>query len=230
VVEAHRTKVLYRLTADDVDGVVRRTDHALGKIAWSTVEPIKNLINWNPDFAFTHMFAHMVERLGEIPTWQRFFDFVMSDDLGRSIGDQARAAVDAEVAHGVERKTAQNAAQWRMGNAYYGLLREAYVIIHLRARGLDVRCHPLADALFHADTWCGRAIVSIRVANENLSSGENGRKTRPEQLLADAEPSFRFVTLEMGPATGAQRGKPHLPDRHKIPHLAHPLNGAAATG
>jgi hypothetical protein len=45
VVEAHRTKVLYRLTADDVDGVVRRTDHALGKIAWTTVEPIKNLIN-----------------------------------------------------------------------------------------------------------------------------------------------------------------------------------------
>jgi hypothetical protein len=220
VVEKHCTKVLYELAAEDVEQVVQNTKHALGEIDWQQVKPIINLINWHPDFAFTHMFAYMVEQFGEIPTWQRFFEFIREDALGRNIGDQAIEAINKEIASGVDRAIAYDAAQWRIGNAYYGLLREAYVIVHLRTLGLDVRCHPLADALFHSDAWFGRTIISVRVANEKFTSGEDGRKTKPERLLADAKLPFHFTSLEMGPATAAQRGKPHLPDRKQILDLA----------
>jgi len=214
VVEAHRTRILYDLTVDHIEEVVHDTDHALGEVKWLEVKPIKKLVNWNPDFAFTHLFAYMIEHRREVPTWQTFREFIWYDELGRSIGDQAREEIEAEIKrNGTSRQTANDAAHWRIGNAYYGLLRETYVIIHLRALGLDVRCHPLADALFHADAWHGRTIISIRVANENYTSGEDGRKTRPDELLADARPPFGFETLELGKATHADRGKPHLPTR-----------------
>jgi hypothetical protein len=227
VVEAHRTRILYDLTVADIEEVVHTTDHALGEVEWAEVKPIKKLVNWNPDFAFTHLFAYMIEHRHEVPTWQTFREFIWYDELGKSIGDQARREIDAQIEqHGTPRRIANDAAHWRIGNAYYGLLRETYVIIHLRALGLDVRCHPLADALFHADAWYGRTVISIRVANENYTSGEDGRKIRPDELLSDADPSFRFETLELDKATYADRGRPHLPTRRQIADLAERLRAS----
>lgn len=53
----------------------------------------------------------------------------------------------------------------------------------------------------------------------------SSRKIGPEQVLADAKPPFRFVTLEMGPATAAQRGKPN---QGQILDLAERLKTAAS--
>ena len=227
IVEAHRTHALYDLTSEDIQGVVERTEHALGEVEWARVKPVKKLINWHPDFAFTHMFSYMIEQHCKVPTWQEFYEFIWHDKVGSSIGDQARKEVALQVARGVPKDVAQGAARWRVGNAYYGLLRETYVIIQLRARGLDVRCHPLADALFHADAWLGRTIISVRVANEIFTSGEDGRKTRPDEFLADADPSFRYVALELPKPTHVDRGKPYLPSRYQIADLARRLEEGA---
>ncbi|WP_410608787.1 hypothetical protein [Amycolatopsis sp. lyj-109] len=72
------------------------------------------------------------------------------------------------MADGVSEKLASDALRWRFGNAYYSFLREVHTLVYLRGNGLDVRFHPLADALFRIDSWMDDAVFSIWVASENF--------------------------------------------------------------
>ena len=77
-------------------------------------------------------------------------------------------------------------------------------------RGIVLRVHPLADALFRVDAWTGRQALSLRVGNRRFRQGLNaGRKTPPEQLLADVMPPLRFDTIELEAATTF--GQVHVP-------------------
>ncbi|WP_159399552.1 hypothetical protein [Streptomyces alboflavus] len=175
-------------------------------------ESVPQIVNWHPDFAFAHTFHFCVEYLGYVPTYQQFREFALGCDEGRQmLGDPSKAVIrDLVEAGRYPQQQVQAAMRWRIGNAYYGFLREVYTLVKLRNRGIDLRVHPLADALFRVDAWVGRRALSLRVGNKKFREGLNeGRKTPPEELLADVSPPLEFATIELAAATTF--GEVHVP-------------------
>ncbi|MFE6283210.1 hypothetical protein [Streptomyces sp. NPDC057877] len=221
MVMAHRTRVLYDLTEADISHVCQNTEHALGEVRRQVGESVPEIVDWHPNFAFTHTFHICVERLGCVPTYQRFREFSFHDPDGRNmLGDPAMKLVrDLVTREKYTEDRVRAAIRWRVGNAYYGFLREVYAFAHLRLRGVDLRFHPLADALFRVDAWTGRRALSLRVGNKKFRQGMNaGRKTPAEQLLADILPPLRFDTIELAAAT--RFGVVHVPSAGQLDEAA----------
>ncbi|TGB00994.1 hypothetical protein [Streptomyces sp. MZ04] len=225
VVLAHRTRVLYCSTEEDVQAVCQRTEHALGQVRRDVGESLAQIVDWHPDFAFTHTFHTCVERIGAIPTYQQFREFALDDADGQKmLGHPSKALIRGLVDDGCPQWRAQAAMRWRIGNAYYGFLREAYTLVQLRQRGLDLRVHPLADALFRVDAWVGRRALSLRVGNKKFRQGASaGRKAPAEQLLADVLPPLQFDTIEIAAAT--EFGAVHVPTALHLDRAAARLKG-----
>lgn len=197
VVMAHRTKTLYTLTRKDVDRVRDRRGHALGEITRAEGERIGAIVDWSPDFAFTHVFHYALESLGHLPTWPEFREFSAHDETAcEALWVPAQRKVAEEVEQ-FGRDAAYKAMRWRVGKAYYSFVREVHLIICLHARGIDVRFHPLADALFRVDAWWGATVVSLYIRNDEYRSGRWGRKDRPEEILAGSAHAFRFETIDL---------------------------------
>ena len=108
--------------------------------------------------------------------------------------------------------------RWRIGVAYYSFAREVYTIAVLRAGGLDFRAHPLADALFRVDAWTGRTVLSLYIRNPRFRDGARGRKPRTADILAGAQPPFRYEELRL--AAGHVFGCVHLPEAGQISAVA----------
>jgi hypothetical protein len=197
VASSLRMRFVYKLTVEDVEGVCRRTKHALGKIDKTSIDGIDDATNWSPDFAFTHIFGYYVERNHDLPTWQSLLDFVWDDDTGYAmLGGRAVDKFEAlDSRFGAAR--AKDALYWRMGLAYYSFLRETHAVTVLRAAGIDIRIHPIADAIFKADGWCGNKILSLRIGNARFKDGKKGRKRTADQVLNDARSEFRFATVQL---------------------------------
>ncbi|MFI1102486.1 hypothetical protein [Streptomyces melanogenes] len=215
--------MVYELRVEDVTAVCVRTEHALGEVNRRDGEAVQAIVDWHPDFAFTHMFHICLERTGSLPSYQDFRCFAEEDPLGhRMLGGPARAQVSSVLAEGVPPDLARAAMRWRIGNAYYSFLREIYTIVQLRMRGVDLRTHPLADALFRVDCWAGRAALSLRVGNKKFREGaQYGRKMPTERLLGELQPPLKFVTIELRPATVF--GRVHLPTTEDLDRAAEML-------
>lgn len=134
------------------------------------------------------------------------------------IGRPARQAVNAAVAGGHSLEHATEAMWWRLGNSYYSMLRELYVLAVLREGGLAVEYHVIADALFRADFWLGDTVISLFVSNTRYrDGGGGGRKQHPREILGDY-PGFRFA--DMPRLTRHEYGTVHLPSRSEIARFA----------
>ncbi|GAA1749073.1 hypothetical protein [Streptomonospora arabica] len=211
---AHTTRVLYTLTRDDLERVrcpSGEDEHALGRVKRAQAESVADIVDWEPDFAFTHVFHHALETLGHLPTWQEFRRFCENDPVARRalwLPAQAKIA-EVQDSHGTTSAVAHDAMRWRVGNAYYSSVREIHLITLLRIHGIDVRFHPLADALFRVDAWWGHTVLSIYVGNDRFRNAGRGRKEPPERILHGAAPSFAFETINLAPA-----------DRYGVVHLA----------
>jgi hypothetical protein len=223
VVMAHRVRTVYALGAGDVTEVCKRTEHALGDVRRADGEAVRAIVNWHPDFAFTHMFHFCMEKSERVPTYQEFRQFTQTDPLGQEmLGSPSRAAVAEAVRRGENAARARAAMRWRVGNAYYSFLREIYTAVELRERGVDLRMHPLADALFRVDGWVGSTALSLRIGNAEFRKGENqGRKTPAEKMLADNLPPLKFDAVELRPAT--EFGRVHLPTAQHLDRAAESL-------
>lgn len=221
----HRVVTAYRLTNDDMLQACAATEllygHALGEVRKAKAERVVPIRDWNPPFAFTQVLHHLLEQMDSIPTWPDFVRYIRRAEEGRRLlGNEAGLAVEAARAcvdgAGNPRWTAQeinDALRWRLGNAYYSFLRELDVLIRLRARGLDARMHPLADALFRVDAWIGNTVLSIRIGNPRYRHGHEGRKKEARRLLAGAPRPFAFEPIEL--PNDARRGKAYLaPETH----------------
>jgi hypothetical protein len=218
VVEGHIVSVLYDQTPDAVLDVCRRTEHALGNVSKSVVSQVESVRDWHPNFAFTHVLHLAVERTGKLPTFGEFRDFCRDEPAGQTtLWRPAQEMLD-RVALGTDRSIARDAVRWRIGNAYYSFLREAYVLAVLRASGLLAEVHPLADALFRVDLWVGDINVSLYIGNAMFRSGAAGRKDRPEDVLGDSDPPFRFHSVQL--PTQHRFGEVHLPSRERIEQSA----------
>ena len=177
VVLAHATKVLYQLEPDAIEGTCRASEHPLGSITKAVASRVQPVVDWRPDFAFTHVMHLALERLGRLPTFQDFVGFCGGDPLGRAaLGDPARQIRESTCRQGYPAGDVAKAVRWRIGLAYYSFVREVYTIAVLRGCGLDVRAHPLADALFRVDAWTGRTVLSLYIRNAAFRDGERSEE------------------------------------------------------
>jgi hypothetical protein len=135
----------------------------------------------------------------DLPTFQAFADFCAREQ-------------------GYARDDVAGAVRWRIGLACYSFVREVYTIAVLRCAGLDVRAHPLADALFRVDAWAGRTVLSLYVRNAAFRDGQRGRKPRASQILGGAEPPFHYQELSLD--NRHEYGCVHLPEAGQIRALA----------
>ncbi len=215
VIMGHISSAVYELTPSGVEAVCRASEHPLGDIRKETAVAVRPVVDWRPDFAFTHVLHLALETLGRLPTFQEFSRFCADDPTGRkALGDPAREMRERVTREGYASADVTQAIRWRIGLAYYSFVRELYTITVLRAAGLDARTHPLADALFRVDAWTGRTVISLYIRNPRFRDGACGRKPRTESILADARPPFCYEELCL--TTRHEFGCVHLPDPHQI--------------
>lgn len=227
LVEGHDVSVLYTLAPADVIAVCERTEHALGDVRKRDIESMESIRDWHPAFAFTHVLHFAVERLGCLPSFEEFRAFCRDDPTGRrTLWDPAIEMIRRSASPGGDLRFARDAMRWRIGNAYYSFLREVFVLAVLRDRGLEAQVHPLADALFRVDLWINDVNVSLFIGNTLFRASGAGRKDRPEDLLADSDPPFRFHSLQL--PTQHRFGIVHLPARDSIEQSAVSLARLAA--
>jgi hypothetical protein len=167
-----------------------------------------------------------LETLGRLPSFQDFADFCRENPVGyAALGEPARQIRESASRQGYLPAHAALAVRWRIGLAYYSFVREIYTIAVLRSAGLDVRAHPLADALFRVDAWLGRTVLSLYIRNPRFRDGARGRKPRTQEILSGAEPPFRFEEIRLSP--GHEFGCIHLPDAGQIQGVARRLQAGS---
>ncbi|MEU2123807.1 hypothetical protein [Nocardia niwae] len=212
---AHVTSTPYAIASKDI--VQLQTSHALGNVKRAEAEEVGSIRDWFPDFAFTHLFHLMLEEVQRLFSWDEFYEWCQGDVVRRWLWEPAREMVASAKVEGFGYKQARDAMRWRIGNFYYSFLRELYVIAALRERGLPMRFHPLADALFRADAWCENVLLELYIGNRMFKSGDMGRKSSTEEYFSD-QPQFEVVRFEMR----LQRtyGKVHVPPTEQINQCA----------
>ncbi len=215
----HTTRALYQLEPSQIEVTCAASEHPLGDICKQVAMSVRPVVDWRPDFAFTYVMHLALETLGSVPTFQELARFSRDDPAGRAtLGDPARQIRQDAARQGHLPEHVRQAVRWRIGVAYYSFIREVYTIAVLRAAGLDVRAHPLADALFRVDAWAGRTIISLYIRNARFRDGRRGRKPRPGDILSGARPSFRYEELRL--ATQHIYGCVHLPEADQITAVA----------
>ncbi|MFI1913257.1 hypothetical protein [Nocardia sp. NPDC020380] len=201
---AHVSSSLYRVEPEEVRTL--DTEHPLGVLRENFEDTVHLIRDWRPDFAFSHLFHFCLEDLGRLFSWQEFRDEWSAAPSRRDwLWNPARQKQSEAASYLVDRKgygekqalaAVHDALQWRIGAFYYSFLREVYTLGWLRRAGLEVFGHPLADALFRADLWCGTAVVGIYIENPNYRRGRQGRK-HPAQFYLGDQSQFSFVDLQM---------------------------------
>jgi hypothetical protein len=244
----HVTKAIYSCTLETFESIKANHTHPLKDIKKKDIEHIELATNWEPDFAFVHLFHLLMEDLGRPPLWSEFDQFAYDTDEGLNMFGYERAVLENKIFdQELERittehptwKNPENRAKllaagsldWRIGNAYYGFMRDMYTAVALRERGLDVRVHPLADANFRADGWVGRNILSVFVINPRYKIADQhrakrhhaGRKQHVESLFPQRQ--FDFVALTMDGAH--EYGKFHFPSKWAIDKVEQALRPGA---
>jgi hypothetical protein len=226
MVTAHTTRVLYRLQPAQVEATCRASDHPLGDIRKDVATAVQPVVDWRPDFAFTHVMHLAMERLGGLPTFGEFASFCRDDPAGvAALGNPSRQLREIVCQQGYPAADVSQAIRWRIGLAYYSFVREIYTITVLRGSGLDVRAHPLADALFRVDAWTGRTVLSLYIRNAAFRDGPRGRKPRAARILAGAQPPFRHEELRL--PVRHEFGHVHLPEPAQIRAVAWRLHHPA---
>jgi hypothetical protein len=215
----HTTHAVYQLEPSQIEAVCTASEHPLGAIRKDVATAVHPVVDWRPDFAFTHVMHLALETLGNVPTFQDLLVFCKDDPVGRAaLGDPARQ-IRADISRrGYPPQQVRQAVRWRIGVAYYSFVREVYTIAVLRATGLDVRAHPLADSLFRVDAWVGRTVLSLYIRNARFRDGGRGRKPRTTDILAGARPPFRYEELHLAPQH--KFGCVHLPGADDIAAVA----------
>jgi len=180
----HEALVVHRITPAEAEQVFHVD--SLGAAIHAKGERVLEIDSWRPRFAFTYTFHHAVERLERLPTWPDFRRFCATDEQASAmLWDPALRMISEAEQRGVDRKVARTTMRLRVGRAYARWVREMYTVAYFRAQGMDVRVHPLADAVFRVDAWVGQYVLNLR--------GQH----RSEDLLLLAMPPYFFESVPM---------------------------------
>ena len=178
-VENFTHEELFRITPDDVRRVCQETEHALGNVPKE--HQIQKIQDFTCPFALQHLFHRSIERLGDLPTWQRFWRWMNHQARPRWLDaiEPLRRELRAE---GFSAARIDDAIRWRVGIFYYSALREVDMLVSLHGRGVKVTYHLLADVLLRVDWWIGQTLVCVYVPNPAYRAGPGGRLGRAHHL------------------------------------------------
>src|SRR5260370_24498305 len=84
VVMQHVTQALYRLEPSQIEAVCAASEHPLGDIRKDVAMTVQPVVDWRPDFAFTHVMHLALEKIERLPTFQEFTRVCASDPVGRT--------------------------------------------------------------------------------------------------------------------------------------------------
>lgn len=188
-VKGFKHEVLFSITRDAFDDVVKNTKHPLGTIKpdEENYKPGIALVeNLDTPWSFMQLFHKFVEEKKHLPTWQEFKKYLNGEAKPYLVGPYMKK-LHYSAANAEKRSDIRIGLLWRLGNAYYSALREIDIMISLRDAGLQMKYHLLVDALFAVDLWRGSDMVSVFIPNARYKEvGDGGRKPRPEEYLPDS--------------------------------------------
>ncbi|UPG93897.1 hypothetical protein [Luteibacter aegosomatissinici] len=214
---SHTSSFTNEISSEEIARVCARIGsdealHALGRLAKANSNE-KAVRNWWPVFAFTHVFHLILEDERRL----LFFDELIRHPRFRKlIWPDATALIDRLAASNSDpafMQRVRDSVRWRIALAYYAHVKELYAGSILRERGFPVVMHPVADALFRTDLWIDNINIDLFLPNGAYRSRDSsgGRKRRAADILADAQPCFRNITL-VCPAVH-KFGEVRLPDQ-----------------
>jgi hypothetical protein len=181
---AQDAEVVHRITPGEAERVFLAD--SLSSAIEAKAERVLEIDDWRPEFAFTYTFHYAVEQLERLPRWPDFRRFCARDEQAAlMLWEPALAKIDEVVRRGVDKSVARAAMSLRVGRAYAKWVREIFTVAYFRERGMDVRVHPLADAVFQVDAWVGAFVLDLRGTH------------RSKDLLFQAMPPFFFESVPM---------------------------------
>lgn len=222
--QALTTQAAYQLTPEQIEDTCKATRHALEdpdgrRLRRKVAEAVRPAVDWHPNFPIVHTMYWSVEHLGRPPLWDELIALWRGQEPARSmLGIPAASAVGDAVKARHPLADAREAVWWRLGNSYYSMLRELYVLAVLRQAGFPVEYHVLADALFRVDFWLEDTVISLYVANASYRDASGGGRKRNAQSFLGTGQGFRFV--DMPRPTLHEYGTVHLPARSDIERFA----------
>jgi hypothetical protein len=178
-------------------------------------------------WAYVQLFYRFIEEKRCVPSWLEWRRWLATEVPALLVGP-LKTKFDWDSRSPEQRSALRRSLRWRIGNAYYGTMRELNVLIRLRAMGIPVKYHVLADALFAVDCWNNDNIVSVFVGNATMKDAKGGgRKRRPQDRLGNAKPPFAFhdITLRIARGEGNRYGILYLADDQSIRRVAEALKG-----
>lgn len=221
---------LFDIEPEEFDEVRQRMaasprEHALdGAEKKDETEESEGLEN---SWAYVQLFYRYVENKRRVPTWLEWRSWLGSE-VPALLVDPLRKKFRWDALPPPEKVALRRSLRWRVGNAYYGMMRELNVLIRLRKMGVPVKYHVLADALFAVDCWSGDNVVSVFVGNPKMKDGQRqGRKRTPADRLRNATPPFRFhnMILPIKRGEGNRYGILYLADDASVLRVAEALQG-----
>ena len=187
-VEGFTHEHLFRVTAEEVRATLHASEHALGDVR--SREQLAVVEDFTCPYALEHVFHRFVEERRRLPTWQCFRRWVREEVPEMWFGP-LRAAL-AGWSGGQSREQLGRAARWRLGKFYYSAMREVELLARLRATGLPLRYHLLADCLLRVDFWSGDTLVCTYFPNPRYRDGDTGRKPQASRFFPPGGP-FRVL-------------------------------------
>jgi hypothetical protein len=94
------------------------------------------------------------------------------------------------------------AARWRLGKFYLSAMREIDLLARVRAAGVPLRYHLLADVLLRTDFWIGDLAICLYFGNPRYRDGIKGRKAKAAELFRGANPKLHIEEFHI-PRQGA---------------------------
>lgn len=207
---AHVSSSVHNVRSAEIRNLA--SSHPLGNIHPPEGYRIGSIKDWKPGFAFAHLFHFCLEDLGRIYSFDEFRAWCRDERRIDWLWGPSYKIVNSRRTP-EERHAAATSMKWRIGLAYYAFLREIYTVASLRERGIPALSHPLADALFRVDTWCGDIVVEVFIRNREFKSDTIGRKYAAEYYLGDQH-RFTFERLQI--ERQREYGRVHLPGNHEI--------------
>ena len=186
---------LFQITIPNLRQVQKDSEHALGDV--QSQEQMPEVEDFTCPFALEHLFHMYVERFKELPTWQRWWNWLWEEGAPGFI-DPVKRYLGWSRAGRQQRRIFNRAIRWRLGKFYYSAFREVEFLTRMREEyGVYLSYHVLADVLLRADFWSGNVVLCTYFPNPRYRTGSGGRKPEAEKFLGDANPPFTIMNVEV---------------------------------
>ncbi len=223
-----RATALHNLTVDEVERATSWTTaeigerHALGELR--ACDNIHAVANWRtPPWTFSALVLDLLERLGTVPTWPQFKDFLLRDEIRPRLAGPFEDAFVRRLGDPGDRQRHWDSFWWRVGLAYYSALREIDLLTRLRREhDIPVRYNVIADAVLKVDMWVDNVLVEVRIENPKYASAKEGRKQKSHEIMDVSG----FVVLPVNLKAPSRYGRPSLVQRGDIADCARHIQDA----